>query len=68
MAFTLNDVTLGAMKGLATVSLHETVQGKNRAVHVVVPVPHPSRLTSAMLKKQARAAAKDALQKAAAAL
>jgi hypothetical protein len=68
MAFTLNDVTLGSMVGLATLTLHETVKGKNAVVHVIVPIPHPSRLTPAMLKKQATTAAKDALQKAAAAL
>jgi len=68
MAFKLNDLTLGGMPGLATLTLHEAVKGQNRVVHVIVPVPHPSRLTPAMLKKQARTDAKDALQKAAAAL
>jgi hypothetical protein len=68
MAFILNHLSLDAMPGLAVLTLHETVNGKNRAVYVVVPSPHPSRLTPAMLKKQAKTAAKDALQKAAAAL
>ena len=67
MAFMLNDVTIGAMPGLATVTLHETVKGQNRVVHVVVPMPH-SRLTPAMRKKQARSLAKAALQAAVAAL
>ena len=67
MAFIVNDVTVGAMAGLATVTLHETASGQNRVVHVIVPMA-PSRQTPAMRKKQARSLAKAALQAAAAAL
>ncbi len=68
MAFILNDLTLTAKHGLATLTLHETVSGQNRAVYVIVPIPRRSRLTAAMLKKQATAQAKAALQAAAAVL
>lgn len=68
MAFTLNDLTLTAKHGLATLTLHDDVGDKNRVVHVIVPIAHPSRLTLAMRKKQAKALAKTALQDAAAAL
>lgn len=67
MAFILNDLSLGKI-GLATLTLHETVNGKNRVVHIIVPIAQPSRLTAAMQKKQAKTLAKAALQEAAAAL
>jgi len=68
MAFILNDLTLAAKHGLATLTLHETASGQNRVVYVIVPMPRQSRLTAAMLKKQATAQAKAALQAAAAVL
>lgn len=68
MAFTLHDISLGVMPGLAALTLYETVRGKNRVVHVVVPIAQRSRLTPAMKKKQAIGLAKAALQEAAAAL
>ena len=68
MAFIVNDVTIEAKHGLGYVTLHETDNGQNRVVYVVVPLPKRSRLTAAMRAKAARAAAKEALQTAAAAL
>jgi hypothetical protein len=68
MAFTLNDVSIGTMPGLATLTLHETVSGQNRVVHIVVPIATQSRQTAAARKKQAMALAKAALRGAAAAL
>jgi hypothetical protein len=68
MAFTVQDITLQSKHGLATLTMHEIQGDQNRVIHVVVPSPSPSRLTPAGLKKQARAAAKAALQAAAAAL
>ena len=68
MAFKLHDVTLGALPGLASLTLYETVKGKNRVVHIVVPIAQQSRLTLAAKKKQAKTLAKAALQDAAAAL
>ena len=68
MAFTLNDLTLNTKHGLATATLHETQGGKNRVVHVIVPIAKQTRLTAAMQRKQAKALAKDAMEDAAAAL
>jgi hypothetical protein len=68
MAFILNEINVGAMRGLATLTLHETVAGKNRVVHVVVPFSPRRGLLLAAKKKQARTLAKAALQDAAAAL
>jgi hypothetical protein len=68
MAFTLNDVTVGAMPGLASLTLHETAKGQNRVVHVVVPIAKQPRQTLATKKKQARTLAKAALEAAAKAL
>jgi hypothetical protein len=68
MAFILNDISLGAMPGLATLTLHENVAGKNRVVHVIVPFSPQRGLLLAAKRKQAKALAKAALQDAAAAL
>ena len=68
MAFTVNDVTIQAKHGLGYVTLHETQNGQNRVVYVVVPLPKRLRQTAAMRTRAARAAAKEALQTAAAAL
>ena len=68
MAFIVNDVTIQAKHGLATVTLHESQGAQNRVVHVIVPLPARSRLTAAMRTKAARAAARDALLLAADAL
>jgi len=68
MAFIVHDITLQSNHGLATLTMHETQGKQNRVVYVVVPSPRVSRLTAAGLKKQARTAAKAALQAAATAL
>jgi hypothetical protein len=72
MAFVLNHVD--AKHGLYTVSLHEPDAAHNRVVHVIVPVPTRGRTASnklqtpAQMKTLATAAAKKALQDAAASL
>ncbi len=68
MAFIVNDVTIQAQHGLASVTLHETEGGQNRVVHIIVPVAFPARQTLASRRKTARAKAKEALQAAASAL
>ncbi len=68
MAFIVNDVTIQTAHGLGYVTLHETENGQNRVVYVVVPLPRSPRQTAAARTKAARAAAKEALQVAARAL
>jgi hypothetical protein len=68
MAFIVNDVTVQTKHGLATVTMHETQGDQNRVVHVVVPLKSSPRQSALMRNKAARAAAKQALQTAAAAL
>jgi hypothetical protein len=68
MAYILNDLTLGKMHNLATLTLHETVAGQNSVVHVVVPITPRVKLTTAQKKTMAKKLAKAALQEAATAL
>lgn len=66
MAFMVNHYD--SQNHLFTVTLHEGQGSGNRVVHVIVPNKAVGRLTPDQLKKQAKAAAKKALQDAVAAL
>jgi hypothetical protein len=66
MAFMLNHYD--AQNHLFTLTLHDGQGPGNRVVHVIVPNQPVGRLSAAQLKTQAKAAAKKALQDAAAAL
>ncbi|HEY0411850.1 MAG TPA: hypothetical protein VGD66_01755 [Allosphingosinicella sp.] len=66
MAFTLNHYD--AANHLFTLTLYETKAAKNRVVHVIVPQAVKGRASPAQLMTQAKAAAKKALQDAAASL
>jgi len=68
MAFIVNDISIKAEHGLATVTLHEKQGSQNRVVYVVVPLKTSPRQTAAARTKAARAAAKQACQTAAASL
>ena len=68
MAFTLNNISYGSLSGFAVLTLHETVSGKNKVVHVVVPEAPGSKMTPTARKRSARSLAKAALQDAAAVL
>ena len=68
MSFIVNDVSIQAQHGLATVTMHEEQGSQNRVVYVVVPLKTSPRQTAAARSKAARTAAKQACQAAAAAL
>ena len=53
---------------VAVAQLHDSVAGKNRVVHVIVPNSSTTRLTQAQVETNAKAAAKKALLDAAAVL
>ena len=69
MAFKLAEHTHQAGPGLTALHLHESKNGRNSAVYVIVPTgPQTRRVAAPKLTKSAKAAAKQALLNAAEAL